>query len=498
MKKLIVINHPENLPLKIEGLEIITPKAYITQHEYGKLRNTRVFNLSNDYSYQSKGYYVSLLAEARGHKPIPDVKNIQDVKAPTIIKSMSEEMDERIQASLRKITAKEFTLSVYFGKNLAKHHEKLSHELHKLFPVPMFRARFIQSNQRWILQNVKTLSFKEVPESHLDFAREAATEYFSKKRFDRDKGTSSIYDLAILVNPDESEAPSNKKALQNFRHAAEKLGFYVEFITKDDYNRIVEFDALFIRVTTSVDHYSYRFARRAESEGLVVIDDPSSILKCANKVYLAELLRNNKIPTPNTMIIHWDNKKEVAETLGLPCILKLPDSSFSQGVVKVSTPEELREKLHDMLDESDLVIGQAWTPTDFDWRIGVLDGTAFYACKYYMAKGHWQIYNWASEDREEVTGMFDTFPMDQVPPAVTEIAEKATRLIGRGLYGVDIKDVDGKPLIIEINDNPSIDAGVEDQVLGEEMYERIMRHMAERIQRKIEALNSPHKTTATA
>ena len=36
---------------------------------------------------------------------------------------------------------------------------------------------------------------------------------------------------------------------------------------------------------------------------------------------------------------------------------------------------------------------------------------------------------------------------------------------GDGLYGVDLKDVDGRAIVIEINDNPSIDAGVEDQVL---------------------------------
>src|SRR5690606_26312455 len=137
---------------------------------------------------------------------------------------------------------------------------------------------------------------------------------------------------------------------------------------------------------------TYRIARKAESEGVAVIDDPSSILKCANKVYLAELLKNAKIPTPKTMIIHSDNRKEVSSTLGLPCILKLPDSSFSLGVEKAKDEDELNEKLKLMLGESDLVIGQEFAPTDFDWRIGVIEGKAFFACKYYMAKDHWQIY----------------------------------------------------------------------------------------------------------
>ena len=79
-------------------------------------------------------------------------------------------------------------------------------------------------------------------------------------------------DLAILVNPKEKAPPSNEGALKKFEEAAKKLCCYVDFITRDDYNRIGEYDAMFIRETTSVNHYTYRFARRGEAEGLAVID----------------------------------------------------------------------------------------------------------------------------------------------------------------------------------------------------------------------------------
>ena len=62
------------------------------------------------------------------------------------------------------------------------------------------------------------------------------------------------------------------------------MGFNCEFITKNDINRIAEFDGLFIRETTAVNHHTFRFAQRAISEGLVVMDDPDSILKCTYKV----------------------------------------------------------------------------------------------------------------------------------------------------------------------------------------------------------------------
>jgi glutathione synthase/RimK-type ligase-like ATP-grasp enzyme len=53
------------------------------------------------------------------------------------------------------------------------------------------------------------------------------------------------------------------------------------------------------------------------------------------------------------------------------------------------------------------------------------------------------------------------------------------------LFGVDIKVVNGKPCIIEINDNPNIDAGVEDKILKDELYMMVMQSLKRRIEEKI-------------
>ena len=37
-----------------------------------------------------------------------------------------------------------------------------------------------------------------------------------------------------------------------------------------------------------------------------------------------------------------------------------------------------------------------------------------------------------------------------------------------------MKEVDGKFYVIEINDNPNIDAGIEDKILKDRLYEIIM------------------------
>ena len=208
----------------------------------------------------------------------------------------------------------------------------------KLFQAPFVRAEFVRGEQ-WALQSIGPIATRDIPDAHRHFAVEVATQYFAGRGPARAPRRVERYDLAILFDPNATDLPSDAPAIQQFVKAAAKLGIHSEVIDKEDYARIAEFDALFIRETTSVNHHTYRFSRRAEAEGLVVMDDPESILKCTNKVYLAELLDRNGIPAPRTIIVHRDNVEEVVPRLGLPCILKQPDSAFSQGVVKVDTPE---------------------------------------------------------------------------------------------------------------------------------------------------------------
>jgi len=151
----------------------------------------------------------------------------------------------------------------------------------------------------------------------------------------------------MLIDREEKMPPSNLMAIKRFIRAGKQLGINVEIIDKEQMGRLGEYDALFIRATTNIDDFTYQFARRAEKLGLVVIDDPGSIMYCTNKVYLAELLEKHKVPTPKTRVLRASEKEWVQKTssrLGLPCVLKLPDGSFSRGVHKVSTSRSWRRR----------------------------------------------------------------------------------------------------------------------------------------------------------
>lgn len=484
MSALIVVERAEDWPFELPNVEVVDAWRYLTQPDFATRRNVRVFNLCNSYKYQSLGYYVSLLAEARGHKPSPSIITLQDIKSPAMVRLVSDELDEVIQESLEKLQTDEFILSVYFGRNLAKKYERLSKHLFNLFQAPLLRFRFGREEKEWSIRGVKVLSIGDVPDSHWSFIRESATKHFTGHSVGKPRRQQSRYDLAILHDPEEGEnAPSNDEALKKFIKAGEKLGLEVELIEADDYARLSEFDALFIRQTTSVNHITYRFSRRAAGEGLVVIDDPESIARCSNKVYLAELLQRQKIPTPRTVVAHKENFDNLPDELGYPLVLKKPDSAFSQGVVKAESADVLLDRLKEFFGESELIVAQEFLPTDFDWRIGIFDRRPFFACKYYMAPKHWQIIRHGGPARGKY-GKWETMPVEMAPRKAVAIALKAANLIGDGLYGVDVKESNGKFYVIEINDNPNLETGVEDQILRDELYRRVMEVFLRRIEER--------------
>lgn len=471
MKPLLVVDSPKRWPLKIPGMELVSSYQYLSDPEYAQGVGRKVFNLCRSFRYQAAGYYVSLLAEARGHRPLPSVSVIQDLKLAPVIRVATQDLDELIQDNLKRIKSDEFDLSIYFGHNLAGGHDKLAQAVFNAFPAPLLRVKF-EKDGRWRMTGVKVIGLGDVPESHRPFVIEQAERYLKRSPRKGKASPPTRFDLAILRDPNDPLPCSNEEALKKFVQAGESLGIRCELIEKDSYGRIAEFDGLFIRETTQVNHHTYRFSRRASAEGMVVVDDPRSIVRCTNKVYLAETLARHRLATPRTLILSSENAAAGIRSLGFPCVLKQPDSAFSLGVKRVDSDEGLEEKLGKLFEESDLLIAQEFVPTEYDWRIGVLGGKPLYACRYGMAPGHWQIVQRVGKEMEY--GDNQTVPVQQVPDEVLKLAVKSAGLMGDGLYGVDLKVVGGKAMVIEVNDNPNIDAGVEDAVLGDRLYLAVM------------------------
>ena len=76
MRTVMIVSNPSHWPLDVAGVEVVPARQYLTDPSFMK-PGLRVVNLCRSYRYQSVGYYVSLLAAARGHRPIPDIVTVR-------------------------------------------------------------------------------------------------------------------------------------------------------------------------------------------------------------------------------------------------------------------------------------------------------------------------------------------------------------------------------------------------------------------------------------
>ncbi len=464
--------------------QVVTARDYVTKPELFAGKRPRVINLNSDLDYMAQGYYCSLLAEARDHKVIPTIQTIVELSKKTLYSEALPDLNAILRRDMEKVEQGPragFTLTLFFGEVRDQRFRHFARAVFDRFRCPILKVACIH-DERWRIDELEVMTPSQLSPEEFDYFLSALAGYTRTGWRAPKLKTPPKYSLAILYNPRETYPPSDKEALAKFVQVGGTLGVGVELIERKDFLNLAEYDALFIRETTTIDNHTYRFAMKAVAEGIPVIDDPVSMLRCTNKVYLAELLAANKLPAPKTVIIDREKLDEAEKQLGFPMVLKIPDGSFSRGVYKAENRAQLLELARKLLQKSDVILAQQFMPTDFDWRVGVLNRQPIFASQYFMSRKHWQVMKHGADGKAEEGG-WKTHPVEKAPKEVVQVALKAASLIGDGLYGVDLKQTsDGRVHIIEINDNPNIDRGCEDAVLKDDLYRIIIKDFIRRIE----------------
>ena len=476
--KTVVVTDQSQTWFELADASVLTARRYLAEPEGSVEGRVRVLNLCRTGRYQGRGYYVSLLAEARGQRPIPEVKAIEDLRSDAYVRALDAEMQTLVQETLHHDESERFELNVYLGRHPS--HQPLAEQLFAKVRVPLLRALFVHVEGKWRLDALQAMGLADVPLQDRALVLEAVKSFVAESASVKRQGTTPGRPrLAILWDPNENPRPSNEEALQRFVKIAPLVGLEAELIGPDALERLPEFDALFNRAGPV--GIIYEFVRRAESLGMPVVDDPESIVRCGNKVYMQELMNRHHIVTPRTLVVHRGNVEEINPALGLPCVLKLPDSGFGLDVLKIESEDSLRKEAERFFMQSELIVAQEWLPSDYDWRVGVFDRRPLFVAKYFMAPGHWKVNKVVEGQQELVEGKTESMTIGEAPEQVISTALRAANLIGRSLYGVDLKQVDDRVYLIEVNINPNIDAGNEDQVLGDVLYREVLGVFARRI-----------------
>jgi glutathione synthase/RimK-type ligase-like ATP-grasp enzyme len=480
----ILVDHARDFPNAETPHKVITTSDYLARPKlFVGGGRAKVVNLSRSYNYQSKGYYASLLAEARGHRVIPTVETMLELREHKLYEQALPDLQEALTAAAQRAHADEtttFDLLFCFGLVLDTRFEAFGRLLFDWYRCPAMEVT-ITPGKRWRIDRLRARPLAKLGPEEAEFFRDALHRHTERDWRNPRARSVAKYSLAVLYDPDEALPPSSEQSIRHFQKLAEKQSIEVELLNKRQLAELAEFDALFIRATTSIDNYTYRFARRALQEGMPVIDDPVSMIRCTNKVYLHELMESRGVPIPPTVMLAEDEDLARAEKLlGWPMVVKIPDGSFSRGVHKVDDFAALKALTDQLFEDTDLLLAQRYMPTDFDWRVGVLDGEPLFVCQYQMAKGHWQIIKHEANGVRE--GGFRTLAIADAPQRVIDVSLRAAKAIGNGLYGVDVKESGDALAVIEVNDNPNLDHGVEDQVGKDEVWSRILQWFVKRIE----------------
>ena len=481
----ILVDQPKDFPNADTPHKVITTSEYLARPRLFEVGRPKLLNLSRSYAYQSKGYYASLLAEARGHRVVPTVETMLELREAKLYEHALPELEDELNRCARKADFQpegEFKFLVCFGIARDPRFESFGRLLFDWFRCPALEITVEPG--RWLtIDRIRPRTLTRLENGEGTFFRECLHLHTKREWRDPKARTVAKYDLAVLHDPNEKMPPSSVASIKYFAKIAERLSVDVEPITRRQLAELAEYDGLFIRETTSIDNHTYRFARRAWQEGMPVIDDPISMIRCTNKVFLMELLASNQVPMPQTvMLADIGDLPKAMDELGLPLVVKIPDGSFSRGIHKVSTPEEFRRIADELFEETDLLLAQKFLPTEFDWRVGILSGEPLFVCQYRMARGHWQIVKHHA-DGSAREGGFKTFDLDQAPPEVIDIAVRAAKPIGDGLYGVDLKQTDNGIVVMEVNDNPNLEHGIEDSVGKDEVWIRLLKWYIDRFEK---------------
>jgi hypothetical protein len=190
---------------------VVAAQDYLKEPIEADDERVQVINLCRSYKYLGIGYYVSLLAEARGHKVIPSVRSINDLRKRALYGLDIEDLNQKLIKFLpeggRDTT--DFGVLVYFGETSYSTLSDLARQVFETFPCPILRLEF-EREKVWQISAIKPAGLHTLTDLQEDsFA--AALDKFSKKLWRKPRARRTYrYDIAMLADPNEAMPPSRQ------------------------------------------------------------------------------------------------------------------------------------------------------------------------------------------------------------------------------------------------------------------------------------------------
>ena len=216
---------------------------------------------------------------------------------------------------------------------------------------------------------------------------------------------------------------------------------------ENEYTTIPDF--VIPRVGSSTTYYQKAVFRHLERMGVLFINGSDSIDNVKDKLYTMQILSQNNIPHPKTMLVKNPiDSAYVERNIGFPIVVKSLSGTHGKGVYLAENKtnfEQLVEMMEQFNDRFNIIL-QEFVEDSFgkDLRIIVVGGKVIGAMKRESVDGDF---------RANVTRGGGAKPVE-LDEQMEYLALESTKILGLDIGGVDLLYDNGGYKICEVNSSP--------------------------------------------
>jgi len=238
----ILVDQPKDLPNADTPHKVITTSEYLARPRLFDVGRPKLVNLARSYAYQSKGYYASLLAEARGHRVVPTVETMLELREAKLYEHALPELEDELNRCARRADFQpegELKLLVCFGIAHDPRFESFGRLLFDWFRCPALEV-MVEPGTWLSIDRIRPRNITRLANGEATFLRESLHQHTRREWRDPKARTLAKYDLAVLYDPNEKLPPSSPNTIKYMARIAEKLSIDVEPITRKQLPELAE------------------------------------------------------------------------------------------------------------------------------------------------------------------------------------------------------------------------------------------------------------------
>src|SRR5262245_58243365 len=231
----ILVDQQRDFPNAETPHKVIATSEYLARPRLFDSGRPKLLNLARSYAYQSKGYYASLLAEARGHRVVPTVETMLELREAKLYEHALPELEEELNRCARRADFQpegEFKLLVCFGIARDARFEPFGRLLFDWFRCPALEVA-VDTGSTWLaIDRIRMRNITRLGNGETAFFHAALHQHTQREWRDPKARTVAKYDLAVLYDPTEKMPPSSKDSIKHLARIAGRLSVDVEPIQR--------------------------------------------------------------------------------------------------------------------------------------------------------------------------------------------------------------------------------------------------------------------------